>query len=89
MPFYRYECDDCGAIFKKLHMNGDSPPISCPECGSRTAHRLLPRVGVVYKGSGFHTTDYRRKRSGSSTSETKTSSSSASKDSSDSKDKDE
>ena len=66
MPFYRYECDACGAIFKKLLMNGDLSSISCPECGSRTTHRLLPRVGVVYKGSGFHTTDYRRKRGKSS-----------------------
>jgi len=78
MPFYRYECDDCGAVFKKLQMNGDSPHISCPECGSQTTYRLVPRVGVVYKGSGFHATDYRRKRKSSSTSEEKTSSSSSS-----------
>lgn len=86
MPFYRYECNDCGAVFKKLHMNGDSLRISCPECGSETTHRLVPRVGVVYKGSGFHTTDYRRKGKGSSTPEEKTSPSSDSKDSSESKD---
>ncbi len=86
MPFYRYECDDCGAVFKKLHMNGNTLSVSCPECGSQTTHRLVPRVGVVYKGSGFHTTDYRKKRSGSSTSEGKTSSSSESKDTSESKD---
>jgi len=78
MPFYRYECDDCGAIFKKLHMNGHSPRISCPECGSQETRRLVPRVGVVYKGSGFHTTDYRKKPRTSSTSEEKPSSSSSS-----------
>lgn len=78
MPFYRYECDACGAIFKKLLMNGDTLSISCPECGSQKTHRLLPRVGVVYKGSGFHTTDYRKKRRTSSTTEEKTSSSSSS-----------
>lgn len=79
MPFYRYECEACGAVFKKLLMNGDVLSVSCPECGSQKTHRLLPHVGVVYKGSGFHTTDYRRKRKSSSTSEEKPSSSSSSK----------
>ena len=78
MPFYRYECDDCGTVFKKLLMNGESPCISCPECGSQTTHRLVPRVGVVYKGSGFHSTDYRRKRKAATTSEEKPPSSSSS-----------
>ncbi|HUT86727.1 MAG TPA: FmdB family zinc ribbon protein [Candidatus Heimdallarchaeota archaeon] len=86
MPLYRYECDDCGAVFKKLQMNGNSPRISCPECGSQTTHRLVPRVGVVYKGSGFHATDYRKKPRTSSTSEEEPSSSSSSS-SSDSDDK--
>ncbi|KUK26677.1 MAG: hypothetical protein XD60_1128 [Acetothermia bacterium 64_32] len=30
-------------------------------CGSAEVSRLLPRFGVVYKGSGFYTTEYRRK----------------------------
>jgi len=62
MPFYRYECLDCGESFKVLHQNGDQEPAVCPACGSSRTRRLLPRIGVVYKGSGYYSTDYRRKK---------------------------
>jgi putative FmdB family regulatory protein len=63
MPIYRYECCQCGATFKLLQRNGDRPEIVCPECGATDAQRLLPRVGVVYRGSGYYSTDYRGKGS--------------------------
>jgi len=61
MPFYRYKCVECGESFKVLHQNGDRPPAVCPVCGSKRTRRLLPRIGVIYKGSGYYSTDYRRK----------------------------
>jgi predicted nucleic acid-binding Zn ribbon protein len=30
-------------------------------CGTDKVERLLPRFGVIYKGSGFYTTEYKRK----------------------------
>jgi len=60
MPFYRYQCETCGAEFKKLYMNGNTASVLCPECKSRATYRLLPRIGVVYKGKGYYTTDYER-----------------------------
>jgi len=62
MPFYRYECTECGESFKVLQQNGDREPAVCPACGSKRARRLLPRIGVVYKGSGYYSTDYRGKK---------------------------
>ncbi len=62
MPFYRYECMECKGTFKVLQQNGDRDPAVCPACGSKRTRRLLPRIGVVYKGSGYYSTDYRRKR---------------------------
>lgn len=34
--------------------------VSCPECGCE-AKRVFSPVGVAFKGSGFHNTDYRAK----------------------------
>ena len=59
MPIYRYRCQACDAVFKALVKNGSDPAITCPECNSQCVKRLLPRVGVIYKGKGYHRTDYR------------------------------
>ncbi|MCK4600404.1 FmdB family transcriptional regulator, partial [Candidatus Bipolaricaulota bacterium] len=61
MPFYRYRCKQCGSVFKLLQENGNGSPAVCPNCGSQATRRLLPRIGVIYKGSGYYTTDYRSK----------------------------
>jgi putative FmdB family regulatory protein len=64
VPFYRYECEACGEVFRVLHRNGDDADVetTCPQCGSERATRLLPRIGVIYKGSGYYSTDYRSKK---------------------------
>jgi len=59
MPFYRYECRECASVFKVLHLNGSCDPPTCQQCGSTEVKRLLPRIGVIYKGSGYYTTDHR------------------------------
>jgi predicted nucleic acid-binding Zn ribbon protein len=39
----------------------DSPVKSCPECKKRKAKRLMGSgAGVIFKGSGFYETDYKR-----------------------------
>ena len=65
MPIYRYQCESCNAVFKTLVKNGSKPEIECPKCNGRQVKRLLPRVGVIYKGKGYHKTDYRDKTEGS------------------------
>ena len=61
MPTYDYECSACGhrfEIFEKVHEGGPKP---CPKCGKKKTHRQLGTgAGVIFKGSGFHVTDYRR-----------------------------
>jgi len=61
MPIYRFRCKRCGAEFRELVPRGDGVLVKCVACGSGEVARLLPRFGVVYKGSGFYTTEYRRK----------------------------
>ncbi len=39
----------------------DDPVETCPECGENEAERLMSAgAGVVFKGSGFYETDYKR-----------------------------
>jgi putative FmdB family regulatory protein len=57
MPIYGYRCDQCGHEFEVFQNMSDAPKTECPECGGRLRKQLYP-VGVVFKGSGFYTTDY-------------------------------
>jgi putative FmdB family regulatory protein len=58
MPIYGYECDQCGHQLEVLQSFSDPPIRSCPECMGPMQKMLYP-VGVIFKGSGFYTTDYR------------------------------
>ena len=85
MPTYDYVCDQCGYEFELFHSMKDEPVKICPECNAAKVRRLIGTGGgIIFKGSGFYETDYKRKSgsgsSSSSSSESK-SSSSAKKDS--------
>jgi len=61
MPTYDYVCDACAHAFE--HFQGISEPrlLKCPACGRRKLRRLIGTgAGVVFKGSGFYETDYKR-----------------------------
>jgi putative FmdB family regulatory protein len=60
MPLYRYQCDNCGHVFTVLESVRSNSLRVCERCGARAARRVLSRVGVLYKGAGFYSTDYRR-----------------------------
>jgi putative FmdB family regulatory protein len=58
MPTYEYRCTQCLHTFERYQAVGDAPP-ECPRCGS-PSRKVYASVGLIFKGSGFHTTDYRR-----------------------------
>jgi putative FmdB family regulatory protein len=58
MPTYVYGCDACGHRFETFQKFSDAPLTECPECQSRI-RRILQPAGIVFKGSGWHSTDYR------------------------------
>ena len=68
MPIYEYECSQCGQHFDRRQDFHDEPAASCPVCQSK-AKRVIHSVAVIYKGSGFYTTDYARKNSHSTSEE--------------------
>ena len=79
MPIYAYRCGDCDHLFELRQGFDADPEQPCPRCKS-AARRRFYAPSVIYKGSGFYTTDYGR--SGSSSSSGEGSSTSSSSDSS-------
>ena len=59
MPTYGYKCKKCENTFEVFQKVDDSPITVCPECGSKTTKIFYP-VGIIFKGPGFHITDYCR-----------------------------
>lgn len=64
MPNYDYECTSCGHGFTLFQMMSEPPKKKCPECGKKVNRLIGGGSGLVFKGSGFYQTDY--KKSGSS-----------------------
>ena len=62
MPVYEYRCSQCRHQFEQYQPVGGPAPV-CPRCGGAT-RKVYSSVGLIFKGSGFHTTDYRRRTSG-------------------------
>ncbi|HUT75138.1 MAG TPA: FmdB family zinc ribbon protein [Armatimonadota bacterium] len=60
MPTYEYECNRCGERTELQQRVSDPPLKKCGKCGGQVRKLVFP-VGVIYKGSGFYTTDYARK----------------------------
>jgi|YelNatPaOPRAMG01_1025707.scaffolds.fasta_scaffold67520_1 putative FmdB family regulatory protein len=57
MPTYEYECCGCGRRFEVVQKITDDPLVSCEECGGEL-RRVIFAAGIVFKGPGFHVTDY-------------------------------
>ncbi len=65
MPTYEYECDNCGHIFEAFQAMSDKPLTRCPRCQKEKLTRLIGGgAGIIFKGSGFYSTDYRKKDNG-------------------------
>ena len=64
MPLYEYQCvnKECAKTFEIRHSFDSSPPLKCENCGE-DIKRKFSAVPVIYKGSGFYTTDYKQKNS--------------------------
>lgn len=57
MPTYQYACPDCGSEFEKVQKFTDDPVKKCPTCGKRHVYRVVSKVAVSFKGSGWYITD--------------------------------
>src|SRR5690349_22122502 len=70
MPTYEYVCTACDHRFEDFESMSAKPQVKCPECGKRKLRRLFGTgAGIIFKGSGFYETDYKKKTGGPSSSE--------------------
>lgn len=72
MPTYDYRCDACGHELEVFQSMSDERLTVCPDCGESKLRRLIGSgAGIIFKGSGFYETDYKRSRSSSGSSSDK------------------
>ncbi len=55
MPTYLYECKKCGR-FEEFQRITDDPLTECPDCNG-SIKRIIGAPGIIFKGSGFYSTD--------------------------------
>jgi putative FmdB family regulatory protein len=61
MPTYEYQCRSCGQRFDAFQSITASPLTRCPHCRKKVDRLISAGAGLLFKGSGFYTTDHRSK----------------------------
>ena len=65
MPTYEYVCSQCGHEFETFQSMKDAPLDTCPACQQRAVKRKIGGgAGLIFKGSGFYITDYKKPGAG-------------------------
>lgn len=67
MPTYEYECETCHHKFEEFQKITDKPLKKCPQCGNKVRRLISAGAGLIFKGSGFYITDYKRQNQKTST----------------------
>ena len=63
MPTYEYACTKCGQHVEVFQHVSDEPLKDCGVCGG-PLRKVFHPAGILFKGSGFYSTDNRAKPSG-------------------------
>ncbi len=62
MPTYEYVCTKCAHEMEAFQSMKDEPLKVCPACKKRTLKRKVGGgAGLIFKGTGFYITDYKKK----------------------------
>jgi putative FmdB family regulatory protein len=59
MPFYEYQCKNCGHALEAMQKISDSPLKKCPHCGKSQLVRLMSAPVFRLKGGGWYETDFK------------------------------
>ena len=62
MPTYEYECLTCKKMFEIVQSINDKPLKKCKDCGGKLKKLMSCGSGVIFKGTGFYETDYKKKK---------------------------
>lgn len=60
MPTYDYVCQDCSHAFEHFQSMSSDPLSTCPECQGRLKRLIGTGGALIFKGSGFYCTDYKK-----------------------------
>ena len=65
MPTYEYICQSCNEEFEIFQTMKADRLKECPKCSEPSLRRLIGiGAGIIFKGSGFYETDYKRAKNG-------------------------
>src|SRR3989304_10299012 len=59
MPVYTYRCEACGIQFERHQSFTDTPLKTCPECRKKALKKVITPTKIIFKGSGFYSTDHK------------------------------
>jgi putative FmdB family regulatory protein len=61
MPTYQYQCKKCGHELEELQSMTEPPLVRCPKCNTDSLARVMATgTALIFKGSGFYLTDYKK-----------------------------
>jgi putative FmdB family regulatory protein len=60
VPTYDYECTKCKHKFEVFQKITEDVLTKCPECGHKLKRLIGAGAGIIFKGTGFYATDYRK-----------------------------
>lgn len=61
MPTYEYQCLDCKHKVEYFQRMTEAPRTLCPRCHGKLVRLVSSGAGLIFKGSGFYITDYKKK----------------------------
>ena len=59
MPFYEYQCDNCGHSLEAMQKVSDPALKKCPSCGKPQLQKLMSAPVFRLKGGGWYETDFK------------------------------
>ena len=60
MPTYEYFCPTCDSAFDYYQSITAEPLSACPHCHQAVQRKISGGGGLIFKGSGFYITDYKK-----------------------------
>ena len=58
MPIYEFKCKKCGLVVEKFVRNSKNVLPKCPTCDLEMDKLISSPASIIFKGSGYYTTDY-------------------------------
>jgi putative FmdB family regulatory protein len=64
MPFYEYQCANCGHSLEAMQKVSDPALKKCPHCGKAQLQKLMSAPVFRLKGGGWYETDFKSEQDG-------------------------